>query len=164
MMKYRTFVKLRAAAIAGAAALVGWGGCRALDNDGRGDPAPPPPARSTDTPNPAAPAVGSADPAATTDLHRAALEMLREPLERGVDDGKSVKWRAKRGRQVIELRCDRNKGAATWNRVKIDADGDKRFDELWEVGDGDIRRKVSPADDETYPLVFRREGDAWAPR
>ena len=55
------------------------------------------------------------------------------------------------GGVVIELRCDQDKGYATWNRAKVDANNNKQFDETWTFKkDGTVERKVAPGDDQNY--------------
>ncbi len=90
------------------------------------------------------------------------LELLKAPLSNGVDDAGSLKYRVKSPPAVIELRCDTAKGFKSWNRVKLDLDGDKKFDEKWTItATGTIERSVSPNDDDTYTDKYERRGAEW---
>jgi hypothetical protein len=89
-------------------------------------------------------------------------ELLKSPLTNGVDDGGSLKYRVKSPPAVIELRCDTAKGFKSWNRVKLDLDGDKKFDEKWTVtASGAIERSVSPNDNDTYTDKYELRGSEW---
>ncbi len=90
------------------------------------------------------------------------LELLKSPLSNGVDDGGSLKYRVKNNPAVIELRSDTAKGFKTWNRVKVDIDGDKNIDEKWTIdATGVIERQVSPADDNNYTEKYKLTGTQW---
>ncbi len=51
----------------------------------------------------------------------------------------------------------------TWgNRVKVDLNGDQKWDEKWEFSaSGDVRRQVAPADDEHYTEEYVLVGKSW---
>lgn len=107
-------------------------------------------------------AEGEATAGGLSDVDREVLRMQKEPLSNGVPDTKGPKWRVKQGRVVIELRCDQDKGYNTWNRAKVDADGDKQFDETWAFKkDGTIERRVAPNDDQNYTQTFVLDGEKW---
>ena len=107
-------------------------------------------------------AVLDAGPGTLRSIDREVLRLQKEPIANGTSDGSSLKWRVKQGNTVIELRSDTAKGSSTWNRVKLDLDGDKRIDEKWNVrADGTIERQVSTADDDNYTETYRLEGGRW---
>ena len=55
-------------------------------------------------------------------------------------------------------------GQATANRAKVDLDRDDRWDQKWTFHDtGEVRRQVSPNDDETYTIEETWDGAAWRP-
>ena len=90
--------------------------------------------------------------------------MAKKPLTNGEPSGNSRRWRVKRGRLVIELRSDTNKGSTTWNRAKIDLDGNKQFDEAWDFKNGEVKRRVAPSDDENYSVTYDLRGSTWVKR
>jgi hypothetical protein len=62
----------------------------------------------------------------------------------------------------LELRCDLKKGFNFWNRIKIDFNQNKNWDEKWTFSkDGYIKREVSPDDDEKYTYTYNLRGDHW---
>jgi hypothetical protein len=90
------------------------------------------------------------------------LRLQKQALSNGTSDGSSLKWRVKQGATVIELRSDTNKGSTSWNRVKLDLDGDKQIDENWTfTATGEVERQVSVADDGTYGEMYRLDGTQW---
>jgi hypothetical protein len=98
-------------------------------------------------------------------LHKDVLELAKQPLTNGASDGKSRKWRVKRAKIIIELRSDTDKGATTWNRLKIDLDGDKKWDESWDLVTGKpVKRRTSPADDGELVHTYDLKGERWVPR
>ncbi|MDX1932969.1 MAG: hypothetical protein SFU56_10220 [Capsulimonadales bacterium] len=177
-MKYQTFAQLRIAAIALliAAPLV-WLGCRAqtpaaqnpepaapvtASNNAPVDNAPAPSADGNAAP---APGEVSGDTAAFTEVHRAILRMRKEPLSNGQTSGDTVKWVYKEGGIKAEFRCDKDKGFDSWNRVKIDYDGNKKDDERWDISkDGKIKRRVSPNDDGNFTETYSLNGETWVKR
>jgi hypothetical protein len=56
----------------------------------------------------------------------------------------------------------RDAGAAGVNRLKVDLDRDDRWDEKWTLEGDEVKRQVSPADDEKYTEEYRLRGGAWA--
>jgi hypothetical protein len=126
------------------------------------------PIASTDRPAPvraaaATAAAGTEEPLSS--LHKDVLELAKQPLTQGTSDGKSRKWRVKRGKITIELRSDTDKGSTTWNRLKIDLDRDKEWDEAWDFVSGKpVKRRTSPADDGVYTVTYDLRGERWVPR
>lgn len=56
----------------------------------------------------------------------------------------------------------RDAGQASWNRLKIDLDRDEKWDEKWDLENGQpAKRHVSPADDDNYTQEFRWRGGKW---
>jgi hypothetical protein len=62
----------------------------------------------------------------------------------------------------LELRNDFKKGFTYWNRIKIDYDKDKSWDEQWSFSkDGKIKREVSPNDNDNYEYTYYLKSDKW---
>ena len=64
---------------------------------------------------------------------------MNTPKRKDVSTGKPYK-----------INIYQDEGSATINRAKVDIDRDDRWDEKWTFKEGEISRKVSPSDDETY--------------
>ena len=102
----------------------------------------------------------SADPVptgATAPLSSRDTEIVtlsKEPLSKGKPAGDSTRWLAVGDGYKAEFRADA--GSGVWNRVKVDLDGDKKWDEKWDFkSDASIKRRVSPADDDNYSAEYR---------
>ena len=53
-------------------------------------------------------------------------------------------------------------GKTQINRAKVDFDRDEKWDEKWTFeDDGRVKRQVAPADDESYTVELRLEGERW---
>ncbi|MES2463454.1 MAG: hypothetical protein V4671_23010 [Armatimonadota bacterium] len=181
-MKYNTFVKLRGliiAALCGLLFLGVWSGCRARQeantpvsgtpvspmenpsetpNRPAGEKSPPGP-RKGGKPGKPAPVAGTSD---FTDIHREILKMQKEPLSKGEDKGDSLRWVVSDAGIKAEFRSDKSKGSTTWNRVKIDYNNNKQYEEKWDFKpDGSIKRQVSPNDDNRYTEEYRLQGEKW---
>lgn len=62
----------------------------------------------------------------------------------------------------VDLRCDFKKGYSYWNRIKVDFDKDKKWDEKWSFQkDGTIKKEVSPNDDENYVYTYILKENIW---
>ena len=187
-MKYKTFIGMRSTVIAAICVLFSfglWTGCRQ-----RSEPVPPMPTlltastvvsppeeKASDTPaypngptgdkpgkigKPSEP-VG--DTAAFTDVHREILKMQKQPLSKGEDKGDSLRWVVSDAGIKAEFRSDKNKGSKTWNRVKIDYNNNKQYEEKWDFKpDGDVKRQVSPSDDGNYTEEYKLQGEKWVQR
>jgi hypothetical protein len=181
-MKYTTFVKLRGlviAAICGLLFLGMWSGCRARqesvssvspDVADVSQPVPNTPAKPSYPDGPKkqaknggnAPKVGVSGTAAFTDVHREILKMQKQPLSNGEDKGESLRWVVSDNGIKAEFRSDKNKGSTTWNRVKIDYNNNKQYEEKWDFKpDGSIKRQVAPNDDNNYTEEYRLQGEKW---
>jgi hypothetical protein len=98
-------------------------------------------------------------------LDRKVIELSKSALTNGTSDSSGRKWRIKQDRIVIELRSDTAKGSTTWNRLKIDLDRDKNWDEAWDLKPGKpIKRRIAPADDENYTVTYDLQGETWVKR
>ena len=185
-MKYRTFITLRNTAAVGLVGLGVFGlvrGCAgggenvvasgpqggvAFDDTPRRPSASSRPSNSPTTrrafsPSPSASLTPEREP--VVDLHRDILRRVKEPVTNGTASGSGRKWRIKEGRRVVELRCDTDKGFTTWNRVKLDLDGDKQWDEAWDIRpNGDVKRRVAANDDENYATTYDLQGNQWVRR
>jgi hypothetical protein len=183
-VKYATFVKLRSlviAAICGLLFLGIWSGCSARQETVATAPVTDtdvsaPDSRAPQTPsypsgpkrtkpgkngaNTGKPPVsGTAD---FTDVHREILKMQKQPLSNGEDKGDSLRWVVSDNGIKAEFRSDRSKGSTTWNRVKIDYNNNKQYEEKWDFKpDGSIKRQVSPNDDNNYTEEYRLQGEKW---
>lgn len=86
------------------------------------------------------------------------------PLTAGKPDDNNggVKLFKKLPTYQIDFRCDKTKGFDYWNRVKIDWDYDKKWDEKWDFRkNGSIKRQCSTNDDEVYDLVQETVEGKW---
>jgi len=91
------------------------------------------------------------------------LQLQKEPLSLGKPDDKgSLKRTVKKGMTKLDIRCDQNKGFTTWNRIKVDWNNNKRYDEKWNFRpDGTVARFVAPNDDEDYSMEYRLYNNVW---
>ncbi len=96
-------------------------------------------------------------------IQREILQLQKQPISTGKPDGKgSLKRFIAKDDIKIDMRCDKAKGFTTWNRIKIDLDGDKKYDEKWNFrDDGTVARLVAPDDDENYTVEYRLNKDVW---
>lgn len=172
-MKYKTFILVRNLGAAGLATLAAVGafiGCRSKNNDapqvGNYPTTPttvtaPPkmgttsPKMSTGkTPTKPAPVAPTAATTALTANDKEVMRLQKQPLSNGKTSGDSTKWVATSNAFKAEFRADA--GASAWNRVKLDYDGDKKWDERWDFkDDGSIKRRVAPQDDENYSVEYK---------
>lgn len=98
-------------------------------------------------------------------LDRKVIELSKGALTNGSADSSGRKWRVKQDRITIELRSDSAKGSTNWNRLKIDLDRDKNWDEAWDLKPGKpIKRRIAPADDENYTVTYDLQGETWVKR
>lgn len=188
-MKYRTFILIRNLIGAGLIGVAGFGvvkGCTAVMQQASvSTPTSNALDRSSQTPSqskPARPArrfaqapkhqrtlttaaAGTAAREPLSSLDRRVIELSKGPLTNGSSDGSGRKWRVKENRMVVELRSDTAKGSTTWNRIKIDLDRDKNWDEAWDLKPGKpIKRRIAPADDENYTVTYDLQGNTWVKR
>jgi hypothetical protein len=145
-MKYKTFRAL----VMGGGLLAGFGACWAVC--------------SADEPLPRAARPGAADAASAgggagnpasrfaaspglRDVDRDMLALLRSPVVEKIKDGTAGKP------YKINLYSD---DRVRFNRAKVDLDRDEKADESWSFdAEGNITRKVAPADDEHYTQTLR---------
>ncbi|MBC8102994.1 MAG: hypothetical protein H7Z41_10450 [Cytophagales bacterium] len=98
-----------------------------------------------------------------TDIHREVIRLQKEPITNGEDKGESRRWAVSDNGIKAEFRSDTSKGSKTWNRVKVDFNNNKKFEEKWDFqSGGGIKRRVAPADDENYTQEYRLQGGKWA--
>ena len=176
-MKYATFTKIRGTVVAGICAALGfgmWSGCRERMRE---VPVPPPvdvtrpnvseppsplpdgPTGKPKQPTKAAPVLGTAD---FTDVHREIIKMQKSPLTKGEDKGDSLRWVVSDAGIKAEFRSDKSRGSTTWNRVKIDYNNNKHYEEKWDFKpDGSIKRQVAPSDDDNYTEEYKLQGEKW---
>lgn len=97
---------------------------------------------------------------ATSTLSALQQEVLKIQKNTSLSEGKpddnngGLKCYKKMGSYFVDLRCDKTKGFDYWNRVKIDWDMDKNWDEKWDIrADGSIKRQFSRKDDNNYDVT-----------
>jgi len=99
-----------------------------------------------------------------TSIDKLILEYQKKDISDGkIDDqGDSYKKFITTKDFKVDLRCDFKKGYSYWNRIKVDFDKDKKWDEKWSFQkDGTIKKEVSPNDDENYEYSYILNGDKW---
>ncbi len=182
-MKYRTFVLIRNSVVGGVVLLAGFGmikgcgsaitnaasrssGSTTLSAPSDFQPATPPAERQTTSSSPpTARRATATDKEGLTEAHREALRLAKEPTTNGEASGAGRKWRVKSKQFIVELRSDTDKGFTQWNRLKIDLDRDKQWDEAWDLVPGKpVKRRVAPADDEAYAATYDLQGETWVLR
>jgi hypothetical protein len=177
-MTYRTFILIRNSVGAGLVALAGFGvmkGCASVaqntprsSNSEVTTPRRDAPRKTNNSrPTSVAAATASSYPARQqlAALERKVIGFSKEALTNGSSDGSSRKWRIKEDRITVELRSDTGKGSTTWNRLKVDLDRDKNWDEAWDLKPGKpIKRRIAPADDENYTVTYDLQGETWVRR
>ncbi|MFZ1573049.1 MAG: hypothetical protein WAT89_09970 [Candidatus Kapaibacterium sp.] len=78
------------------------------------------------------------------------------------DDNGGVRYFVNTNAYKLDLRSDKAKGFAYWNRIKVDYDKDKQWDEKWSFGkDGKIKREISSSDDGNYDMKYELNGENW---
>jgi len=78
------------------------------------------------------------------------------------DDKGGLKYFITTNAYKLDLRCDQAKGFAYWNRIKVDYDQDKQWDEKWSFSNsGKIKREIASNDDGNYNLAYELQGSNW---
>lgn len=95
-----------------------------------------------------------------TEVDREILDIQKESLDKGKDDGESLKRMVRTPDYKLDVRSDKAKGFTTWNRIKVDWDQDKHYDEKWSFGNV-VRRQCSPKDNDEYTVVYVLRGNEW---
>jgi hypothetical protein len=182
-MKYNDFMRMRRIGAVLVMALLAVGGFLACNRSQKVDPIPPAPQPNNntqpiltppDTNNNKPPVItpptttntantNSNDPLVLMDVHKEILRLQQQPLtvEGAKNTGEGLQWRVKDNGITVEFRSDTNKGSTTWNRAKVDYNGNKKYDERWDFKGNTITRRVSPNDDENYTDSYVKSGDAW---
>jgi hypothetical protein len=175
-MKYTTFRNLRRGTLAvGCIGLITW--CAAAINRNDGQDAHPAAAEQAVANSSAPSAAGEASfageeqrpefGAATLPISAAEQSILDAQhaisLQQTLDSkGENYKLFIKAGAYNLDMRCDFKKGFDYWNRVKVDWNKNKRWDEKWLFGkDGKVKRDIAPADDEQYTMRYVLESKQW---
>lgn len=99
-----------------------------------------------------------------TSIDKEILDYQKSGISTGeIDkDGESYKRIINTKDYRLELRNDIKKGFTFWNRIKVDYDKDKNWDEKWTFSkDGKIKREVSPNDNENYEYTYYLKGEQW---
>lgn len=104
-----------------------------------------------------------ADELPLTSVEREIMQLQQDPLSSGKeDDNGSIKRILTKSSYKVDFRCDKNKGSSSWNRVKVDWNNNRKYDEKWNFReDGSVARFVAPTDDENYSIEYRLRGDKW---
>lgn len=91
------------------------------------------------------------------------LELQKTEVTKVEDkSGKNYKNYKKLPTFIVDMRCDFTKGFSTWNRIKVDLDKDKNYDEKWTFrNNGDIIKEISSSDDETYNYEYKLSDNTW---
>ena len=91
------------------------------------------------------------------------IELQQTKITKVLDkSGKNYKKFMKFPDFIADLRCDFTKGFTSWNRIKVDFDKDKNYDEKWSFREnGQIVKQISSADDETYDYEYILRGTTW---
>lgn len=78
------------------------------------------------------------------------------------DQGDSYKKFINTSSYKVDLRCDFKKGYSYWNRIKVDLNNDGNWDEKWTYQkNGQIRKEVSPDDNEKYEYKYFLKNEVW---
>ena len=98
-----------------------------------------------------------------TSIENEILQLQKDPISLGKeDDNGSIKRTVRKGSTKLDIRCDKNKGFTTWNRIKVDWDNNGKYDEKWNFRqDGTVARFVSPSDNEVYSMEYRLDDHCW---
>jgi hypothetical protein len=65
-------------------------------------------------------------------------------------------------REAFKVNLYADNASPTWNRLKIDLDRDEKWDEKWDLENGQpVKRHVSTRDNEVYDLEFRWQAGGW---
>ncbi len=94
------------------------------------------------------------------------INIQKISVEKNIDkSGKNYKYYKKYADFIIDMRCDFSKGFSYWNRIKVDLDKDKQYDEKWTFTEnGKIRKAVSSNDDEIYDSEYELVNNKWIRR
>lgn len=101
-----------------------------------------------------------------TAIDKQILDLQKNPIEKNIDKtGKNYKKYKKYADFIVDIRCDFSKGFSYWNRIKVDFDKDKNYDEKWTFGEkGNIRKSVSTYDDGNYDVEYELVNSTWIRR
>lgn len=101
-----------------------------------------------------------------TSIDRKIINLQKLSLEKNIDkSGKNYKKYKKYAEFIVDMRCDFSKGFSYWNRIKVDLDKDKNYDEKWTFSEnGKIRKAVSSNDDELYDIEYELVNNTWIRR
>ncbi len=98
-----------------------------------------------------------------SDIDNKVLEMQLSDITDVKDkSGKNYKKFKKFPTFIIDMRCDFTKGFTTWNRIKVDLDKDKKYDEKWTFrNNGEVIKEISSSDDENYDYEYQMKDKKW---
>ena len=101
-----------------------------------------------------------------TSTDRKIINLQKTSVEKNIDKtGKNYKSYKKYADFIVDMRCDFSKGFSYWNRIKVDIDKDKNYDEKWTFNEnGKIRKAVSTNDDELYDIEYELVNNTWIRR
>jgi hypothetical protein len=84
--------------------------------------------------------------------------MILERMKRGIAGDKAKDAVPDSGWKV---NLYRDAGKTSVSRLKIDLDGDGKWDEKWTIDGDKVKREVAPADDESYTEEWRLRDGSW---
>lgn len=65
-------------------------------------------------------------------------------------------------REAFKVNLYADNGSPTWTRLKVDLDRDEKWDEKWDLENGQpVKRHVSTRDNDVYDLEFRWQAGGW---
>lgn len=98
-----------------------------------------------------------------TPIDNKVIELQQTQVTQVLDkSGKNYKKFMKFPDFIVDLRCDFTKGFSSWNRIKVDFDKDKNYDEKWTFREnGQIVKEISSSDNETYDYEYILKGTTW---
>lgn len=98
-----------------------------------------------------------------SETDRTIIDLQKSQVVKNIDKtGKNYKLYKKFTYYIVDMRCDFTKGFSYWNRIKVDLDKDKNYDEKWIINEkGVIRKQVSTNDDGNYDTEYELVNDNW---
>lgn len=65
-------------------------------------------------------------------------------------------------REAFKVNLYADNGSPTWNRLKVDYNRNEKWDEKWDLTDGQpVKRHVASRDNEVYDREYRWQGGRW---
>jgi len=98
-----------------------------------------------------------------SEIDKTIISLQKTNIEKNIDKtGKNYKLYKKFSYFIVDMRCDFTKGFSYWNRIKVDLDKDKNYDEKWTINEkGIIRKFISTNDNGIYNEEYELIDDHW---